>query len=96
MHCQGPKPHRLAGGEGGIEAVEDSHLVSALVVSVQIQGDGRAVSLAKLTTPAWSRPGLQRRGHNLSGHQITCFKQQAELVESHNNVLSLQILVLSR
>jgi len=77
MHCQGPKPHRLAGGEGGIEAVEDSHLVSALVVSVQIQGDGRAVSLAKLATPARSRAGLQRRGHNVSGHEVAGLKQQA-------------------
>ena len=68
MHRYRPKPHRLAGGEGGIEAVEDSHLVAALVFAVQIQGDGRAVSLAKLTRPSWSRPGFQGRSHNLSGH----------------------------
>ena len=36
MHRHGSKPYRLAGGEGGIEAVEDAHLVGALAFAVQI------------------------------------------------------------
>lgn len=91
MHRHRPKPHRLAGGEGRIEAVKDPHLVSALVFAVQIQGDGRAVAPTKLTRPSWSRTGFQGRGHDLGGHQGARVKQQAELVESHRSVLSLQI-----
>lgn len=96
MHRYCPKPHRLAGGESGIEAVEDPHLVSALVFAVQIQGNRCAIAPTKLTAPSRSWPGFQGRGHDVGGHQGAGVKQQAELVESHNGVLSLQIWVLSR
>jgi len=84
MHRHGPKPHGLAGGKRRVQAVKDAHLGAALVPAVQIQGDGGAVSLAKLTRPSWRRPGFQGRGYNLGGHQVARVKQQAKLVESHN------------
>jgi hypothetical protein len=43
------------------------------------------------TTPSWSRLGFQGRGHNLGGHQGARFKQQAQLVESHNGFLPRHI-----
>jgi len=91
VHRHGPKPYCLAGGEGRIEAVEDPHHLRALALAVQVQGHGGAVAPAKLTRPSWSRPGFQGRGHDLGGHQVAGFKQQAELVESHDRVLPLQI-----
>jgi len=79
VHRHGSKPHRLARRKGGIEAVEDPHLVGAVAfaVQVQIQGHPCPVAPAKLTTPARGGTGLQRRGHNVSGHEVAGVKQQA-------------------
>ena len=77
MYRHGPKPHRLARRKGSIEAVEDPHLVGAVALAVQIEHHGRPVAPAKLATPARSRAGLQRRGHNVRGHQVAGVKQQA-------------------
>lgn len=96
MHGYRPEPHRLAGGEGGIEAVEDPHHLCALALAVQIQGHGRAITPLELAAPARGRSGFQGRGYNLGGHEVAGFKQQAELVESHNKVLPRRIWNLSR
>ena len=77
MHRHGPKPHRLARRKGGIEAVEDPHLVGALAFAVQVQGHPCPVAPAKLTAPARGGARLQGRGHDLGGHQVAGLKQQA-------------------
>jgi len=77
MHRHGPKPHRLARCKGGIEAVEDPHLVGAVAFAVQVERDDGAVAPAELAAPAWSRAGLQGRRHDVSGHEVAGLKQQA-------------------
>ena len=96
MHRHRPKPYRLAGRERGVEAVEDAHHLRALALAVQIECHRRAVAPAKLAAPARGGAGFQGRGHDLGGHEGAGLKQQAELVESHNGVLLLQIWYLSR
>jgi len=77
MHGYRSKPHRLARRKGGIEAVEDPHLVGAVVFAVQVQCHPCPVAPAKLTAPAGSRAGFQGRGDDLGGHQVAGVKQQA-------------------
>jgi len=77
MHRHGSKPHRLARRKGRIEAVEDPHLVGAMAFAVQVQGHPCPVAPSELTAPARGGAGLQRRGHNLGGHQVAGVKQQA-------------------
>jgi len=77
MHRHRSKPHRLARGERGIEAVEDPHLVGAVAFTVQIEHHGRPVASAKLTAPAGGGAGLQGRGDDVRGHQVAGVKQQA-------------------
>jgi len=77
MYRHGPKPHRLARRKGRIEAVEDPHLVGAVVFAVQIQRHPCPVAPAKLASPSRRRPGLQGRGHDLGGHEGAGVKQQA-------------------
>lgn len=77
MHGHRPKPHRLARRKGGIEAVEDPHLVGAVALAVQVQGHPCSVAPAKRAAPAGGRSRLQRRGHNVRGHQVAGVKQQA-------------------
>ena len=75
VHHHSSKPHRLARRKGGIEAVEDPHLVGAVALAVEIERHGRAVASSKLAAPAGV--GLQGRGYNLSGHEGARVKQQA-------------------